>query len=465
MNSNLSRRDFLKVGGATLLGAGVAGWGLSRLLNKNQDDLSSTAPAGAPNVILIVLDTVRAKSMSLHGYPQPTTPNLERLAKQGVLFTRAIAPASWTLQSHASLFTGQPPFNLSASWGSSLDSKYPTLAETFSLNGYDTAGFVGNLYYCTRAYGLDRGFNDFVDFPLSPKFIAYSASAVRKISSIERALGQFLTSRYLCGLKSAEEVRKEFIHWLSGNDQRRPFFAFLNFNDAHDPYISPPQYANKFFAGEPLSFLPDDIQDTLDKATLERLKAAYESTVAYLDDQVYQLILDLEKQVDLDNTIFVVTSDHGEQFGEHDLCLHGNSLYMQLLHVPLLITYPKRIPSGLVVDRYAPQVELAASVLQLAGLNSFGHFPDKSLSRYWAGQPTDEMILSESTLFNPKKPKAGLKRGWSMVYDGYHYIWDRLKRNEKLFNLDQDIEEAENLTSTDEGRKMLEMFRNAYPGA
>jgi arylsulfatase A-like enzyme len=465
MNSNLSRRNFLKIGGAVLLGAGVAGWGLNRLVNENQNDPLSAPPAGAPNVILIVLDTVRAKSMSLYGYPQPTTPNLERLAKQGVLFNRAIAPASWTLQSHASLFTGQPPFNLSASWGSSLDSQYPTLAETFSLNGYDTAGFVGNLYYCTRAYGLDRGFNDFVDFPLSPKFIASSASAVRKISSIEQAPGKFLTSRYLFGLKSAEEVREEFTHWLSGNDRRRPFFAFLNFNDAHDPYISPPQYANKFYPGEPLSFVPADLQDTLDPGALVRLRAAYESSVAYLDDQVYQLVLDLEKQVDMDNTILVVTSDHGEQFGEHDFCLHGNSLYMQLLHVPLLIKYPKQIPSGLVVDRSAPQVDLASSLLELAGLNSFGHFPDNSLSRFWTAQPKDEMILSQSTLFNPKKPEAGLKRGWSVVYGSYHYIWDRLKRNERLFNLDQDIEEVENLTSTDEGRKLLEMFRTSYPGA
>ena len=123
-------------------------------------------PRAAPNVLLIVWDTVRARNLSAYGYARPTTPNLERLAARGVRFAHAFATSPWTLPSHASLFTGRWPHELSAGWKSPLDSRDPTLADRLRAIGYDTAGFVANLDYCGRETGLCRGFVHYDDYPL-----------------------------------------------------------------------------------------------------------------------------------------------------------------------------------------------------------------------------------------------------------------------------------------------------------
>ena len=124
------------------------------------------APADARNVLLIVWDTVRAGNLSLHGYGRRTSPNLERLAGRGVRFDQAFATAPWTLPSHSSLFTGRWPHELTADWRSPLDETYPTLAEYLAAHGYDTAGFVANLDYCSRETGLSRGFAHYEDYPI-----------------------------------------------------------------------------------------------------------------------------------------------------------------------------------------------------------------------------------------------------------------------------------------------------------
>ena len=124
------------------------------------------SPAGARNVLLIVWDTVRASNLSLYGYGRPTTPNLERLAGRGVRFDLAFSTSSWTLPSHASMFTGRWPHELGVDWKSPLRDDVPTLAEYLSSHGYDTAGFAANLDYCSRETGLARGFVHYEDFPL-----------------------------------------------------------------------------------------------------------------------------------------------------------------------------------------------------------------------------------------------------------------------------------------------------------
>ena len=121
-------------------------------------------PAGSPNVMLIVLDTVAAGHLSLHGYDRPTSPTLEGLARRGVRFDRVQATSSWTLPSHASFFTGRWPHELSAGWLTPLDATYPTLAEYLGSRGYATAGFVANTFYCGADTGLGRGFTDYRDY-------------------------------------------------------------------------------------------------------------------------------------------------------------------------------------------------------------------------------------------------------------------------------------------------------------
>ena len=122
--------------------------------------------AGSPNVLLIVLDTVRADHLSLYGYPRPTTPNLERLARRGIRFDQARAAAPWTLASHANMFTGRWPHELAIEWTCPLREDVPTLAEHLGSLGYATAGFAGNTFYCSYDSGLDRGFTHYEDYVL-----------------------------------------------------------------------------------------------------------------------------------------------------------------------------------------------------------------------------------------------------------------------------------------------------------
>ena len=123
-------------------------------------------PANSPNVLLIVLDTVRADHLSLYGYERPTTPNLEQLGKRGIRFDKARATAPWTLPSHASMFTGRWPHELGEKWMTPLRGNFPTLAEYLGDRGYATAGFVANVGYCSQETGLARGFTHYEDYVL-----------------------------------------------------------------------------------------------------------------------------------------------------------------------------------------------------------------------------------------------------------------------------------------------------------
>src|SRR5262249_1413595 len=128
-------------------------------------------PRGAKNVLLIVLDTVRAQSLSLYGYSRDTTPNLRRIAARGVRFDQALSTAPWTAPSHASMFTGRWPHELSIGWSRPLDATHPTLAEFLSARGYKTAGFVANTTYCSYETGLDRGFARYDDYDVTPRTV------------------------------------------------------------------------------------------------------------------------------------------------------------------------------------------------------------------------------------------------------------------------------------------------------
>ena len=207
-------------------------------------------PTGSPNVLLIVLDTVGAQHLSLHGYNRSTSPTLDGLARRGVRFDRVRATSSWTLPSHAGFFTGRWPHELSAGWLTPLDATHPTLAEYLGSRGYATAGFVANLFYCGADSGLGRGFTRYQDRIL-PQLSPFKPAALvdRPVEGL-RAIHQFLRGRasvsFLSDLirpfdagirKPAALVSRELLGWLSTRRQpERPFFAFVNFFDVHYPY-------------------------------------------------------------------------------------------------------------------------------------------------------------------------------------------------------------------------------------
>jgi arylsulfatase A-like enzyme len=429
-------------------------------------------PPGAPNVLLIVLDTVRAQNLSLHGYQRPTTPRLESFSKRGARFELAMAAAPWTLPSHASMFTGQWPHELSADWFKSLDDTHATLAETLSAHGYATAGFVANTFYCGYETGLSRGFAHYEDYKVSPQEVLLSSSLGRTIannSSVRRVLGY---ERVIAG-KDAASVNADFLNWLS-RDRQRPFFAFLNYFDAHEVYLPPKPFYGKFSQGRVLNsnairhemrrslrqdwpeMSPQEVQAEVD---------AYDETIAYLDYQLGQLFDELQRRSVLDNTLVIITSDHGEQFGEHRLFMHGNSLYSQLLHVPLLLALPSRVPAGVSVPEPVSLRDLPATVLDLVGIENSARLPGGSLARYWdqkskSSETSADALLSELTggIFGREWYPAVKGDMKSLVVGQYHYIKNG-DGSEELYDLKTDPLELKNLAASDSSKQLFEKFR------
>ncbi len=427
------------------------------------------------NVILVVLDTVRAESLGLYGYGRDTSPNLARLAGRGVVFDRAFSTAPWTAPSHASLFTGRWPHELSVGWDRPLDGSRPTLAETLAGRGYSTAGFVANTTYCSYETGLGRGFAHYEDYDVTARGLLLCSSLVErslnflhKHPGLARRLGVDGPSGG--DRKDAARINRDFLAWLDGRgDAGRPFFAFLNYYDVHHPYF-PPE-AGPSFGRKPES--PEDFR--LIKTWWERDKRrarpdqvelardAYDRCIASLDNQLGRLFGELERRGMMESSVVVVTADHGEHLGEHKLFGHGASVYRPELHVPLIVVAPGLVPEG---RRFAGPVSLRdvpSTILGLVGAGS--PLPGRSLARCWTDglDPGSGPILSEIECppdDDPNRGESPAAKGpmTSVVDRDYHYIRGGDGR-EEIYDLKGDPAEARDLARSPEMAASLAKFR------
>ena len=435
-------------------------------------------PAGANNVLLIILDTVRAESLSLYGYARNTSPNLARWARKGVRFDWAIAPAPWSFPSHASFFTGQWPYKLGAQERTILDAPYPTLAEVLTARGYLTAGFVANTTYCSHETRLDRGFAHYEDYPMSSRSLLASSAPGRWIAT------KALDPRDPYGLKwtrfqsrDANGINAAFLGWLSRREKGgRPFFAFLNYFDAHEPFVLPDGHPAQF-GSRPRSHRDDEFLSNywqLDKHALPERDAtlardSYDECIAYLDRQIGVLLDELDRRGTLRNTLVVITSDHGEEFGEHGIFDHGASLYLGEIRVPLLILGPGA-PAGVTVSEPVSLRDLPATVVDQLGLSAGSPFPGRSLSDFWRTSaetlPANATpALSEGSFpieFDPRHGRGPSQRGFtfSLVEKGRHYLRDG-GMTEGLYELREDPTEVYNQRGAPERMGELDGSRRA----
>lgn len=446
-----------------------------------------SARPGLPNVLLIVLDDVRASSMSLYGRARPTTPNLERLARRGVLFSHARPTASWTLPSHASMFTGMWPYSLSVGWDRPLDSTYPTLAETLSRAGYATAGFVGNTYYGNALYGLGRGFARYED---NYENEAVSIFELIRSSSVGKRILQSLGySMHVAQggtslRKSAAMINRDILGWIDNQREDRPFFAFLNYYDAHSPFQPPGNEGPRFGYGaipgrqqveilkrlhrlQTSTLLPGDgAPETIEREATAVWRDSYESCIAYLDRQIGVLFDELERRGLLDETLVIITSDHGEHLKERGFCGHGLSLYRPEVHVPLVIIPPTGAAAGRTVAAPVSLRDLAATTIDLVGLGGSQRFPGQSLARFWQADGAESAVatpllaeVDHQTNHAPaSNVPASLGAVKSVVADGKVYIRNGDGR-EELYDLIADPLEVNNLAGAEEHRVSLAKLR------
>jgi arylsulfatase A-like enzyme len=460
-------------------------------LKERREANRAQPPAGSPNVLLIVLDTVRADRLSLYGYERPTTPTLERLAKEGIRFDAARATAPWTLMSHASFFTGRWPHELDVEWVTPLRNNFPMLSEYLGAHGYATAGLVSNTY-CAYDTGLSVGFTHYEDY-IVEKLSALRTSVIidetvktiliaglRHETGPLRAAHDWLTSLSEVGTRrNAESINRGLLSWLDGRpNPGRPFFVFLNYLDAHAPYKVPSDTTRRF-GRKPQT--RDEIRvlyeqwTALDKLDLPRhyltlARDCYDSCLAYLDEQIRLLLDDLERRGVLSRTLVVITSDHGEGLGEHDLFEHGESLYSTEIHVPLLIIPPAGVKTMGVVRETVSLRDLPATITEMVGLGSGSPFPGRSLSALWShpaaqsAEVVDAEALSELPSPSPSDSSHGrspARRGplVSLAKGAHVYIRNEADRTEELYDQREDPRELTNRVGNHGMMPILEQFR------
>ncbi len=348
--------------------------------------------SGAPNVLLIIWDTARAMSLSLYGHTRATTPQLEAFAKGGAVFERAFATSSWSLPSHASMYTGRDAHEIRINRDIPLDGTFPTLGEVLARHGYVTAGFTGNLFYGSRDFGIARGFAWYDDeAPASPSKLASTWSLTRRVLAPWR---RWRGNHQEIVRRPGDDVSRKLLAWLDRRGSR-PFFASVNYFDAHEPYLAPDPAFNTVFSPTTLRYWEGDTRPT-DPKVLSDLQIAYESCIRYVDNEFGLLLTALRERGLLQNTLVIVTADHGEQFGDHGAHLlgHERSLYASVLRIPLVIVYPPRVPSGVRRDAVVSLRDIPATVIDALGIPETSVFPGTSLLRYASGTATEAEIAT-----------------------------------------------------------------------
>jgi len=335
-----------------------------------------------PNIILISIDTLRADHLSCYGYPRPTSPNIDRLAREGTLFTRAYASSSWTIPSHMTMFTSLPPsLHGVDDVGKRLDPARITLAQRLRDSGYQTAAFVSGPTM-HAAFGFDHGFDRYENTTTFGDEDFTRGDATRPTAATRQRSHQEVTSPVV-----AERVE----HWIDA-DARPPFFLFVHFWDPHYDYIPPPPYDTRFDPSWKGDFdfsnveFNTAISPDMPARAFKHLVSLYDGEIAFTDAAVGRLIAALEQRGWLDGTLVALTADHGEEFFDHGNKGHMMTLFEEVLHVPLIFRMPSAVRAGRRSDAIFGSVNLMPTLLGVAGIGAGPEAVGRNLSAHLAGE-------------------------------------------------------------------------------
>jgi len=396
-----------------------------------------------PNIILISIDTLRSDHLSCYGYQRTTTPHIDRIAEKGVLFKNAYSTAVWTPPAHASMLTGYYSSQHQVIHQNKLNDDIPTIAQVLKKQGYHTAGFVNN-----------------------------------------SQVGE------LVGL--AARTNRLAFNWLRNSwNREQPFYMFIHHIDAHNPLKAPRPFLFHFLSKElrnqidmekiwkvadnPLACFTDDIE--LNEAELEALTCLYDEEIRYVDHILGQLVKLLEEMNVFDDTLLILTADHGEHLGEHGMYSHVASLYEPIVHIPFILRYPRE-QSPAVRDDYIQLVDIFPTI-SAAGNSEPTHssLPGKNLLdpnrdgdnrllfAEWEGR-IPFFVKDRLNDNNRKRITEHFSNKQWMCRRGELKLISDERGTYELYNTVQDPEEKDNLSKKqpavfDQLREALEEWKNS----
>ncbi len=346
------------------------------------------ASAGSPNVLLISIDTLRPDHLSAYGYERETSPSIDRLASEGVLFESHISSSSWTLPAHTAMFTSvaDSVHGVTDPQSTALPEAFTTVAERFHSAGYATGGFFSGPYL-HPAFGLGQGFDHYENCTAQPEALDEHA---REDWIFDREV-MLESHRDVTGPRVYEASRK----WIETHKDR-PFFAFVHFWDVHFDFVPPPPFDRMYdpeYAGavDGRDFYSDNERygPQMAPRDLEHVIALYDGEIRWTDGFIGKLCDDLEAWGLRNDTIVVITSDHGTEFFEHGWKCHRSTLFDELLRIPLVIRAPGRLPAGVRIGAQTRMIDLGPTLLELAGLPPAVDTMGESLVGPARGEPVD----------------------------------------------------------------------------
>jgi arylsulfatase A-like enzyme len=406
-------------------------------------------PSGPPrNLILISLDTLRPDHLSCYGHARETSPAIDALAARGVRFADASSSAPWTLPAHTTMFTGLYPSHHGVKdYSHRLPAESVTLAEILAARGFQTWAVINTWNIADPRFEIFQGF--------APEHLRYVKEAVPGASG-----GQVI-------LNTGAEVEKTARELLLQRDPARPFFLFAHFYDAHTDFTPDPEYRERFVSSYPgkldgstgqlMAIRAQGLR--LGESDLRFLRELYEAEIRQLDDVLARFFEFLEEQ-DLDeDTLIVLTSDHGEEFQEHGGLLHGRTQYEELLRVPLILAGPG-IPRGRVVEEPVGLIDLLPTILARFDFAPAAGLVGIDLAPAWSGGSLPQRVLFGEADHNnvvDGKPVIDIKRMARLGSEKLHL--DRLDGKVQLYDLSADPREQRDLSATSPER--VELLRAA----
>jgi arylsulfatase A-like enzyme len=446
-------------------------------LGQIKESRSSPLAANRPNLILIVMDTVRADHLSVYGYDRDTTPNLRALSKQATLYTHAIAPSDITLSTHASIFTGLyarghgAHYGLNSPLGRPLAENFETLAEFLSKNGYLTLAVVANHGVLGYGFNLLQGFN-YHDPRLPIIFLGLTQPYFIR-QGLRNILASFVSpSHSEMVSRRAQDINKEVLKLLpQAQKDRKPFFLFINYMDAHWPYI-PPAPFDRFYPGKDEEFntayyyslteAVNRLERKLTPGEYSHLLSQYDGAIAYIDFCIANLLARMKKLNLYENSLVIITSDHGEAFGEKDLMSHGVSVYQNQIHVPLIIKFPK-IKQAKTINSTVSLIDLFPTMLHVSGNDMPGRVDGRSLLNLEADKKIQRNLISESFPSGSLIDIPRFHRVERAIFSGSLKFASSTTGKRELYNLSDDPREELDLFAVgDEISEKLEAEMNKW---